>query len=470
MAPDKFQQAWQTQSSQTRVTIDADLLHQEVQRDQLNFRATIFYRDFVEVGVALLLIPIWFLLGFVTDSPWTFYLTVPVLVWSAGFMLVYRMRHKQKPSEPGEPLLPCVQRSLIEVENQIWLLRNIFWWYLLPPSVSIMAFFVHVSWLASSVWWEFLCITSFFGFVLFIVYASIYYLNQRAVRVELEPRRQELLTLISSLGDETTGDGTGKQIPLPGLPFTKRVFQAPCNSPVRTAIGLFLIVVILVSVVIFIAWMADGGFNSRHDQPTGPTNLVSDLRQEKKLVGLAAMVMVDGNVVAAMADGERKIGSGVTIKTSDSWHLGGISKSITATMIARLVESGQMQWTDTIGESFPDASLHEDWKPVTLKQLLTDTAGAPAQFPRDLLFKRPAPGPERTRARRKAVLDVIAVKPENPPGKKRVYFQCRVHHCGRDGRKGDRHDLGGSCETRSVRAAQTHRSRVRTAEILRCKT
>ena len=83
MAPDDFQQAWQSQSSQTRVTIDVDLLHEEVQREQLNFRAMIFFRDFFEVGVALTLIPIWFILGALTSSPWTWYLTVPVLIWMA---------------------------------------------------------------------------------------------------------------------------------------------------------------------------------------------------------------------------------------------------------------------------------------------------------------------------------------------------------------------------------------------------
>ena len=31
-------------------------------------------------------------------------------------------------------------------------------------------------------------------------------MNQRAVRTQLEPRRQELLTLLASLGDESTGE------------------------------------------------------------------------------------------------------------------------------------------------------------------------------------------------------------------------------------------------------------------------
>lgn len=426
MAPDEFQQAWQAQSFQTRVIIDADLLLDEVQREQKNFRAMIFYRDFGEVGVALLLIPIWIVLGVMTSSPWTWYLTVPALVWVAGFMLVYRMRHKQKPSEPDEPLLLCVQRSLTEVEDQIWLLRNVFWWYLLPPSISIMAFFAHTSWLSRSEGWLYALI--FFvilaGFLI-ALYSFVYYLNQRAVRVQLEPRREELLTLLSSLGDETTGD----QIPLSGLPFKEKRVVAPYTSPSKILIIMAAMGFVFLLLVGMIAWMADREFDSSYDQPPkvdGPASaplarLVTDLRKQKKLVGLAAMVMVDGKVVAAVADGERKIGSGVPLELSDSWHLGGATKSITATVIARLVESGQMQWTDTIGEYFPDASIHKDWKSATLRQLLTDTAGAPTYFPRELRYKQPALGPECTRARREAVLNAIAEKPKSLPGEKYAY-------------------------------------------------
>ena len=97
--------------------------------------------------------------------------------------------------------------------------------------------------------------------------------------------------------------------------------------------------------------------------------LVIKPRQENKLVGLAAMVMVNGKVVDTAADGERKTGSGVPVEIGDRWHLGSVTKSITATMIARLVEAKQMKWSDSIGKLFPDAAIHEDWKPVTLRQL-----------------------------------------------------------------------------------------------------
>ncbi len=206
MEPDKYQQAWKADAAQTRVTIDADLLSKEVQRSHRDFQSTIFWRDVREVGVALLLIPIWFAMGIPFSLPWTWYLTVPALIWVTGFILVDRRRHPQRPSEPGEPLLYYVKEALTQVEHQIWLLRNVFWWYLLPFSISIMAFFLHVAWQTSGVWWEFVVFAGFLGLFLLVPYGWIYRLNQRAVREQLEPRRQNLLKLIASLEDETTSE------------------------------------------------------------------------------------------------------------------------------------------------------------------------------------------------------------------------------------------------------------------------
>ena len=165
----------------------------------------------------------------------------------------------------------------------------------------------------------------------------------------------------------------------------------------------------------------DGKAPARNGEESPLAELIIKLRRENKLVGLAAMVMVNGKVVDSAVDGERKTGSGVSIQIGDRWHLGSITKSITATMIARLVEAKQMNWSDSIGDRFPDASIHEDWKPVTVRQLLTHSAGAPANFPLHVAYERPALGLESTKARLKAVLNVLAFKPANPPGKKFVY-------------------------------------------------
>jgi hypothetical protein len=211
--PDKFQQAWQAAASSTRVTIATDLLRTEVERNQHAFQSVINARDFVEIFVSLAMVPVFLVMGYFMALPWTWYLTIPSMLFVAAFMYFFRARHQQPPSQPGEPLLRCVERSLIEVDDQIWLLRNVFWWYLLPPSLSISAFFLHTSWKFAVTTDQWLAGAAFgallLGF-LFVVYYWVYWVNQRAVKNQLEPRRQELLTLLASLGDESTGEVVGE--------------------------------------------------------------------------------------------------------------------------------------------------------------------------------------------------------------------------------------------------------------------
>jgi hypothetical protein len=203
MNPDDYKQAWQTQASQTRLTIDAELLLKEVRRNQWHFTATIFWRDVREVGTALLMVPLWFYMGAKLALPWTWYLTVPALVWIAGFMLADRMRHRRQPPEPGESLRQRVESSLAQVEHQIWLLRNVFWWYLLPLVLPMLAFLGQIAWETRSRDWLAPLVVAPMVLVVVVVFAGVYWLNQNAVRSALEPRRQELEALNMSLKDET---------------------------------------------------------------------------------------------------------------------------------------------------------------------------------------------------------------------------------------------------------------------------
>ena len=155
MNSDSLKEAWLAQTSQTRLTIDADLLLKEVRRNQKSLNAMIFWRDVREVGTSLLMVPVWFYLGAKHSLPWMWYLGVPALLWVAGFMLADRMRYKSHRAEQGESLSRRVEISLAEVEHQIWLLRNVLWWYLLPPGLAVLAFFGQCAWevLANGWWW-----------------------------------------------------------------------------------------------------------------------------------------------------------------------------------------------------------------------------------------------------------------------------------------------------------------------------
>lgn len=421
MVPDDFQKAWHSQAAQTRVTIAADLLLKEVQRSERNFRATIFRRDFREVVVGLIMLPLWFYWGHRYSLPWTWWLGVPAITWVILFIVVDRFHHRQRPTEPGEPLVESVRASLSQVEHQIWLLRNVFWWYLLPFTIAILAFFAQNAWSRHTGFWPVTLAVAPFLLFLLALYGFIYWLNQHAVRRDLEPRREELRALLATLEEETASDqATGHE--------TADV-HARDTIQNSDAFRQVLLVTVLCAVVVALMFLVDSfipysklqALPSGRGTPQPFAQLNSNLRRDNKLVGLAATVTVDGEVVASAVDGERKTGSGVPLELGDSFHVGGIAKSITATMIARLIESGQLDWSTTVGESFPNVPIHDDWIPVTLEQLLTDTAGAPRNIPSDIKSKRPPLGPERTRARHDAVLSVLAQPPAYLPGKRNEY-------------------------------------------------
>jgi hypothetical protein len=203
MDPDILKKAWNTQSSQSRLTVDVDQLLRDLQRQEQCFTAKIFWRDSREVGVALLMVPLWCYLGVKLSLHWTWYLMVPAMLWIALYMLVDRMRQKRQLPEPGDSLRCHAESLLAQVEHQVSLLRSVLWWYLLPLGLSALPFFSQIAWQERSAGWPTALGASLTVAVMVLAFAFIYWLNQCSVRTELEPRRRELQTLLMSLKDET---------------------------------------------------------------------------------------------------------------------------------------------------------------------------------------------------------------------------------------------------------------------------
>ena len=199
---DRYQQAWKAEAARTRVKIDSDLLTKEVERSQQGFHSIIFWRDVREVGGALLMVPVWLVMGFWMSLPWTWYLTVVAFVWVACFMLINRRLYPQRPGEPGEPLVFYVNEAASQVGNQIWMLRHVYWWYVLPFSLAFLAFWLQVAWSASSDSREFYWVAGIGAMGIAVFGWAVYRLNQYAAKTQLEPRRQSLLQLANSLQSE----------------------------------------------------------------------------------------------------------------------------------------------------------------------------------------------------------------------------------------------------------------------------
>lgn len=100
---------------------------------------------------------------------------------------------------------------------------------------------------------------------------------------------------------------------------------------------------------------------------------------------MAAYVMKDGALVATEVFGVRKLGDETPATKDDLFHLGSITKSMTATVAAALVEDGKLAWdtkaVTTLASVVPNA--HASFGDATLTQLLNHTGGLGGDIPSD---------------------------------------------------------------------------------------
>jgi CubicO group peptidase (beta-lactamase class C family) len=106
---------------------------------------------------------------------------------------------------------------------------------------------------------------------------------------------------------------------------------------------------------------------------------LEEIRKKRSLPALGAAATTGERLLAVGAAGVRKLGSPERVTVEDRWHLGSCTKSMTATVLARLVERGKLSWDLTIAQAFPDEveRIHADYRPVTIEMMLAHRAGMP---------------------------------------------------------------------------------------------
>ena len=108
-------------------------------------------------------------------------------------------------------------------------------------------------------------------------------------------------------------------------------------------------------------------------------DLLAEVLEQHDVPSLAAAVVFGGEVHAAGAVGVRKRGDSTPVTVNDKYHIGSCTKAMTATLAGILVERELLSWETTLSEVFPEMDIHPGYQPVTLKQLLSHTAGLPGQ-------------------------------------------------------------------------------------------
>lgn len=152
-----------------------------------------------------------------------------------------------------------------------------------------------------------------------------------------------------------------------------------------------------------------------------PIDVGSQLRPllaQHHVPALGVAVILDGELHALGVAGVRKQGDPTEVTVDDRWHLGSCTKAMTATLLARLVAAGKLQWTTPIADGLPAlaAAMHADARAISLEQLLSHRSGLPANPPR-ALWREVERGAATTREQRLQIAEaLLAAAPAHAPG------------------------------------------------------
>jgi CubicO group peptidase (beta-lactamase class C family) len=180
--------------------------------------------------------------------------------------------------------------------------------------------------------------------------------------------------------------------------------------------------------LIFIATLsAKGPLMSAHAQDQNTNSNLQKMMDDRLLqilqeagqIGNGGVVMQNGTVIAEAHSGLQRKDTNLSIGANDVWHIGSITKSITATMIGRLADQSKLNLSDSIADLWPEQAENFDpaWRTVTVSQLLHHTSGAKANFGLKVLANRDFENQaELDSARQDAVLNILQKAPETTPG------------------------------------------------------
>lgn len=113
--------------------------------------------------------------------------------------------------------------------------------------------------------------------------------------------------------------------------------------------------------------------------PTATQTMRAELERFHANSGLPglSLLVVEQDKVETMAIGKRSMAGTVDVQTSDQFQIGSLTKAMSATLIARLVEQKKLRWDSTLSEIFPQsrATMHPALVNVTVEQLLRHRSG-----------------------------------------------------------------------------------------------
>lgn len=135
------------------------------------------------------------------------------------------------------------------------------------------------------------------------------------------------------------------------------------------------------------------------------------------LPAVSAMFLHQGLVLEQAVAGVRSNGEPTRVTEEDQWHIGSLTKSMTATLAAVMVEDGVLRWDTTIADLFPElsGSIDPAYMDIRLDELLSHTGGV-STHTSDLAQAVSRDGGDLRSQRYRLTERVLAQSPEHPRG------------------------------------------------------
>src|SRR6185312_15773712 len=130
-------------------------------------------------------------------------------------------------------------------------------------------------------------------------------------------------------------------------------------------------------------------FVSSYAQDQLTTKVDEYVRSEmdlQRIPGVSLAVIKNGEIALAKGYGFANVEHQVPVKPETIFQSGSVGKQFTATAVAMLVADGKLRFDDKITKYFTNAP--SGWTNVTIRRLLTHTAGFANYFPKEFDMRR----------------------------------------------------------------------------------
>ncbi len=109
------------------------------------------------------------------------------------------------------------------------------------------------------------------------------------------------------------------------------------------------------------------------------SHFVEENREAYQIPGVAVAVVQNGQIVFVEGFGLRNLENSAPVAPETLFHIGSTNKSVTAFLIATLVDDGLLSWDTPIIEVYPDFELSDAdaTEEVTIRHLLSMSSGIP---------------------------------------------------------------------------------------------